>query len=85
MKQQKCIHFLHLRNVNITHDYVNLHPANYTEPFWVITLIITHRIFFSCEKSFVDRVVMMPVSSLSIAQSGICKMWEMSSYFWGER
>lgn len=27
----------------------------------------------------------MPVSCLSIAQSGICKMWEMSSYFQGER
>lgn len=28
---------------------------------------------------------MMPISSLGIAQSGICKMWEVSVYFWGER
>lgn len=28
---------------------------------------------------------MMPVSCLSIARSGICKMWEMPLYFWGER
>lgn len=85
VKQQKCVHFHHRRNVNITHDDVNLHPASYTELFWIIISIITHRNFFSCEKSFVDRVVVMPVSSLSIAQSGICKMWEMSSYFWGVR
>lgn len=62
------------------------HFANYRELSWFIISIITHRdFFFPCEKSFIDRGVMMPVSCLSIAQSGICKIWEKSSYFRGKR